>query len=429
MIGLLKSAVFKRFLNVGFYQAISQLVNAVTGFLIIRSLDKVDYAAYALFFSLLSTISMISGIGIHIGMSVIGGRVWEDRAGLGQLIRTLEGLRMMLFKWLVVPFAAYTFWLFHKNGLSLAFAGCSLAVVLATIWLQIHANLKFDVAKLLNRVDIINYYDLVPAIMRLTAVLGILFFLPGKLLLILLVTFFSYLIQYWMINRQVEKLYEPAIAANPEYRKEALSLMRSEALNTVYFVFQGQVVIILLSIFLDVTAISDVTALGRVMVIFSILNSTLMAVVTPAFAREQDLGKLKAKFFQSSAAYIAIMAAMCIVTYFFPKALLWILGDKYAGLGSELFVMVLGACFFQYVCFMYSFIASKGWMKYQWLYTPLTIINQLILILTLDLHTQMGIIWFGALSNFGFFLINCFSLGLGFLNKDAKPKITGKSAL
>ena len=421
MIGIFKSELFKRILNVGFFQALSQVVNAATGFLIIRALDKVDYAAYALFFSVLSMIVMVSSIGIHMGMSVIGGRVWEDRQQLGVLVRTLEKLRMVLFKWLLVPFVAYTIWLFYKNEINPVFAWASLAVVLAIVWLQIHANLKFDVAKLLNRTDIVNRYDLVPAIVRFVAVAGILFFWPGNLFPILLVTFLSYLIQYWMVNRQARELYEPAAAASPEYRKEVFSFIRSDALNIIYFVFQGQIVIVLLSVFLNVTSISNVTALGRIMVIFAILNATLAAVLTPVFAKEHDLGRLWRKFFQSSLAYIGLLAAMCFVAYFFPGALLWALGEKYAHLRAELFVMVLGSCFSQYVVFMYGLVAAKGWVRYHWLYTPLTILNQVILFFVLDLRTEMGIIWFGALGHFGFFAINCISLTLGFTGRRVKP--------
>ncbi len=425
MIGIFKGALFKRILNVGFFQAVSQVVNALTGFLIIRSLGKEEYGAYALFFSVLSVIALVSGIGIQMGMSVIGGRVWQDRQAVGSLVRTLESLRMMLFRWMLAPFAAYTIWLFYKNGIGLGFALFALAVVLAIVWLQIHANLKFEVAKLLNRTDIINRYELVPSVVRLGVVAVLLLVLPGAVFPILLVTLLSYLIQYRMIQRQVAGLYEPATAVDPEYRKEVFSLIKSDALNILYFVFQGQVVIVLLSIFLNVTSISNVTALGRIMVVFAILNMTLTTVLIPVFAKEHDLKRLRDKFFQSSAVYIALLVAMCLMAYFFPDLLLWALGEKYANLREELFVMVVGSCFFQYVSFMYWFIASKGWVKYHWLYTPFTIINQAVLIFTLDLRTEMGIIWFGALSHFGFFLINCISLTLGFSNKVVKPGYEG----
>ncbi len=418
---VLKSDLFRRVLSVGFFQALAQAANAAAGILIVRALDKPDYGTYALFFSVLSMIAMLSGIGIHMGVSVIGGRVWEDRRALGTLVRTLEGLRMTLFKWMLVPMAAYTFWLFWKNGIPMAYAALSLGLILTVIWLQIHANLKFDVAKLLGRTDIINRFELVPALVRLAAVAGCLFFLRGMLWPVLLVTLVSYFVQYWMINRQVAGLYEPSDEADAGFRRETVALMKSDAPNILYFVFQGQIVIVLLSVFLGVTSISNVTALGRIMVIFTVLNATVQAVLTPVFAKEHDLGRLRSKFLRSSVAYLGLMVGLCAFTYFFPDALLWVLGGRYAGLRWELFAMMLGACFFQYVSFMYHFISSKGWIKWQWLYTPLTILNQIVLILALDLKTEMGIIWFGALGNFGFFAINCVSLWLGFTGRAAKP--------
>ncbi len=424
MIGIFRSAIFKRILNVGLFQALSQLANALAGLLIIRSLDKVDYAAYVLFYAVLSSISVVSGFGINMGMSVIGGRVWESRKELGILVRTLENLRMGLFKWMILPFAAYTFWLFHENSLGLVFAGFSLAVVLIIVWLQIHANLKFDVAKLLNRTDIVNRYELVPALVRLVAVAGILFFLPGHLFLVLLVTLLSYLIQYRMINGQVAGLYDPSEEESREYRKETVSFMKPDLPSTLYYVFQGQIAVVLLSVFLDTTAISDVTALGRITVLLGIVNATLAAVLLPVFAKEQDLGRLRTKFFQSSSVYLTMLSLICLVAYFFPEALLWVLGEKYVHLKTELFVMVLGSCFIQYVGFMYGIITAKGWVKYQWLYGPLTILNQVILVFLLDLHTEMGIIWFSALGTIGFFLINCVSLTLGFTGKGAKPSFS-----
>ena len=73
MNGILRGDLFKRILSVGFFQSIAHLSNAATGFLIIRSLDKEHYAAYALFYSVMSAIVVVSGVGIHMGMSVIGG--------------------------------------------------------------------------------------------------------------------------------------------------------------------------------------------------------------------------------------------------------------------------------------------------------------------------------------------------------------------
>ena len=321
---------------------------------------------------------------------------------------------------MVPMFAGYTFWLFYENGMSAYFAGFVLALVLAIVWLQIHANLKFDVAKLLNRSDIINRYDLVPAVVRLVAVVFILFFAPHKLYFVLLVTLLSFVIQYVMVNRLVGELYDDRAPLNSEYRRETISFLKPDLLNSIYLIVQGQIAIVLMSIFLDTSAISDVTVLGRLMVVLAILHATLSAALMPVFAREQDMGRLKGKFLRAVAIYVFILATVCAVAYWFPQPLLWVLGSQYANLEKELFVTVIGSCFFQLIAFMYGLIAAKGWMRFQWLYVPFTLVNHLILILTLDLHSQMGIIWFGTLGHCGFFIINCISIVAGFSGR-AKP--------
>ena len=59
--------------------AISQAMNMLAGFLIIRALDKTEYGYYTIAFTIFIMLTQLSDIGVSIGLNSIGGRTWSDK--------------------------------------------------------------------------------------------------------------------------------------------------------------------------------------------------------------------------------------------------------------------------------------------------------------------------------------------------------------
>ena len=68
-----------------FVQAIVQFVGFLSGILLVRSLDKHEYAYFTIANTMQGTMNLLADIGISVGLVSIGGRVWQDRHRFGQL--------------------------------------------------------------------------------------------------------------------------------------------------------------------------------------------------------------------------------------------------------------------------------------------------------------------------------------------------------
>src|SRR5687768_9316734 len=77
-------------------QVAVQLLGAASGILLVWALSQQEYAYFTIANSMLATISILADSGVSIGLTSIGGRVWQDRFRFGELINTALKLRRYL---------------------------------------------------------------------------------------------------------------------------------------------------------------------------------------------------------------------------------------------------------------------------------------------------------------------------------------------
>ena len=71
-----------RFFEFAFVQCWVQLFTAVAGMIVVRTLSKHEYTLFGIVNSMQSTASMMADLGIGIGITSIGGRVWHNRGAI-----------------------------------------------------------------------------------------------------------------------------------------------------------------------------------------------------------------------------------------------------------------------------------------------------------------------------------------------------------
>jgi len=115
-------------------QVLIQGVTALSGFLIVRLLDKSQYAAYTIAASLQALLMVLSDSGIAWGLNAIGGQIWEDTARLRGLVATSLRLRGYLAV-IAIPITVLSgFYLLGRNGVPWQTIFALTAGVIATIW-------------------------------------------------------------------------------------------------------------------------------------------------------------------------------------------------------------------------------------------------------------------------------------------------------
>jgi hypothetical protein len=205
-------------------------------------------------------------------------------------------------------------------------------------------------------------------------------------------------VQYWMLRRYAARVIDFDAPENEEDRSAMERFIRHLAANAVFFCFQGQITIFLLGFFGRVNAIAEVGALGRLGMVFTVLTNLLTNVFGPAFARCQDPKRLRWQYAAIVGGVTAFSLVLIAAAALFPGAFLFVLGAKYAHLERELVLMVGGAVVGALTGTFWTLNASKAWIAGSWLYIPLTVGTQILLIPITDFSSVRSVLMFNLLS-------------------------------
>jgi len=386
-------------------QVAVQAMGVAGGILLVRSLSKTEYAYFTLAFSMQATMSILADSGIGIALSSIGGRVWQDRERFGELINTALRLRRYLAVVAVVAVAPILVWLLIRSGSPGVYAGIITLTVLIGLNYQLLSGVLMIVPRLHSQIQRVQTLDALAAAVRLVLLI-IAYFIFLNAAVAIWATIVSVMVQYGLLKRWASEKIDTSAPVNKEDQTAMLGIVKHQAPNAVFYCIQGQLTVWLISVFGNTQSIAEIGALGRLSVIFSIINATMASVVLPAFARSQSPRDLRVRYFQVVGGFCLLGMSLIGAAALFPDQILWVLGSKYANLRQELLLMMVMAAFSAVISAMWSLNATKAWIRYSWLNIPSVVLTQIILLTVLDVSTVRGVILFGILSLVPNFLLN-----------------------
>jgi hypothetical protein len=215
------------------------------------------------------------------------------------------------------------------------------------------------------------------------------------------------LLQYWMMRSYAGRVIDLDAPENEEDRAAMQRFIRHLAANAIFFCFQGQITVFLISFFgRDISSVAEVGALGRLAMVFTVLTNLLTNVFGPAFARCHDLKRLRWQYAAIVGGVTAFSVVLITGALLFPGAFLFVLGGKYAHLERELVLMVSGAVIGALTGTFWTLNASKAWVAGSWLYIPLTLTAQVALIPITDFSSVRSVLLFNLLSALPNLLLN-----------------------
>lgn len=392
--------------NFAIVQAVVQIIGFLSGILLVRSLDKYEYAYFTIANTMQGTINLLADIGISVGLISIGGRVWQDRQRFGQLINTALGLRKKLGLIAVIVVTPILFAMLIKNGASIPYTTFLVALVLVGISIQLSIGVLGVLPRLRSDITLIQRIDLTGALTRLLLLIGLVFVFLNAGVAVGVATA-SFLLQYILLRRYAARVVDLNAPENPEDRQAIVTLIKHLAANAIFYCLQGQITIFLISFFARrASSVADVGALGRLAMIFMVLSNLLTNVFAPAFARCQDRRKLRRLYAGIVAVAILFSTLVIVGAAFFPNEFLLILGNKYAQLHRELLLMIGGAVVSALTGTLWALNTSKAWVAGAWLYIPCTLLTQIALIPYTDFSSVRGVLTFNLLSALPNLLIN-----------------------
>jgi len=392
--------------NFALVQAGVQVIGFLSGILLVRWLSQREYAYFTIANTMQGTINLLADIGISVGLVSIGGRVWHDRHRFGELINSALAVRRRLGALAIIAVTPIMYSMLVKNGASTLYTAVLIAVVLAGLIIQLSIGVLSVVPRLRSDITRIQIIDVTGALVRLLLLVALLFVALNAGVAVAVATLVL-LLQYAMLRHYVTGVVDLNAPENPEDRQEIIRLTRHLAANAVFYCLQGQITIFLISFFAHhVNAVAEVGALGRLAMIFTVLSNLLANVFVPAFARCQNRRKLRwlyAAILGGVAAFSLVILAFAAI---FPEQFLFVLGSKYAHLNYELLLMVGGAIIGALTGTFWALNASKAWVSGAWLYIPLTLATQIVLIPYTNFSSVSGVLMFNLLSAVPNLLLN-----------------------
>ncbi len=394
-------------------QTLVQATLALSGFLIVRILEKPEYAAYTIAASLQTLLNALTDCGIGWGLNAVGGRIWSDSARMRGLIAIALRLRSYL-AFVAVPMTVISaFYLLRKNGVSWQSTIALTAGVIATIWGTFLTTIYAAPLRLRSLYTTVQKFDLLGACLRfvLLAILAS-FFLNA--IGAVLITAIVVTVQGMLLRRSVDKTLVGEPKGDESDRRSLVGLMKKQALATLFFAYQGQITIWIISIFGSTEKVADVGALSRLAIIFAVIGSIITGLAAPTLARCSSLKRLAQLFVVEFGVYVVFAAALFWVSFAFPKELLLILGGKYASLTHEVPLIVSISVIGGMIAVVHTLALSRGWIWQTWTIPLATFATQLISAAFVPLNIVAGVLWFSIFSLLPTLIITSYMVTRGF---------------
>lgn len=383
-----------KFLSV---QVLVQALGFVSGILLIRSLSKEEYGYLTIANSMQSMMNGLADSGISIGISEIAGKVWNDKYRFGQVIQSALELR----KWLALISTSIItpimIWVLLRNNISTTSAILITIAILIELYFYLESSVLETVPRFYSKIKTIQNLDIVFAVTRLI-LLGVGYFTFLNSVIAAFISTIASACRTILLRRVANQEIDVKVEKNLDYQKNILSIVKNFIPNSIFYTFQGQISILLISIFGNTQNIAEIGALSRFSMIFALVTPIMSSIAFPAFSRCQNQSLLKLRYWQIVLANILFGTVLIGISYFFSDQILSILGTKYSGLSSELMLVILLGTVGHIGGVMWGLCCAKGWIKNMWLEIPIKLSVQIILLLFMNLSNIKGVILFGIFS-------------------------------
>lgn len=382
----------------GSSQVLIQVVNLVTGILLIRWLPTTEYAFYTLANAMLGTMTVLADAGVSTGVMAQGSKVWKDKLKLGTVLATGWELRKRLSIISIVISVPILIFLLLRQGASWMVIIPLTSVIVVSFWVTL-ANSLLEVAPKLNQdIKPLQKNQITVALYRMVLTVGSVFFLPFTIVA-LIANILPRIYGNAKLKMISSKFTGPAQPTDPTVKAEILKVVKRIMPGSVYYCISGQLTIWLISIFGNTTAIASVGALARLSMLLSFFSTLFSTLVTPRFARLSDRKELLKKYIIIQLVMLGVCVAVTIFVILVPAPVLWLLGDKYSGLHTELTLSIMAGCLSLMSGIYFGLTSSKGWPTHPALIICGNILVVIAGVMLFDISSLKGVLSFNVFVN------------------------------
>jgi len=392
---------------------IVQVVGFASGLLFIRCMTQTEYAYYTIANTMQGSMNVLADMGIGIGVSALGGRVWQDRFQLGQVIQTAISLRKKLALGAavaVIPFFLY--FLLHQRA-PFIYALLLILIVLCSLTSQLSASVLIAVPRFHAQISRLQRLDLTVSLVKLLLVAVLCSFWMNSAIA-LCIGSITVALPLLFLKPWAKEFADLSAFPNPAFRGEMTGIIKSQAPNAFFYCIQGQITVWLIGFFGKVQGVAEIGALGRLAVAFSIISSVMVTVVVPRFARCHEPKIVIQRYCLISLVLLILSFSVVVLAILYTPQCLWLLGPKYQHLHTEFILCLISTVLGFFIGSLWSLNAARAWIHKSWLYIPATLVVQIGLIPLLDLSKVREVLIFGILSQVPSLILNLYMSHKGF---------------
>jgi O-antigen/teichoic acid export membrane protein len=380
-------------------QGIAMGGNLLYGLLCVRMLPVPEYAKFAVLFGFMGSLTVLLDVGISGTLAPLVGEQITNLQLIANYIAALRRLALRLYL-IVAPLAALIFILLVRRQHWGSWVVMQMLVVLLfTAWFA-RVSSSYGAVLILRR-DRSHYYraQMIGSLGSLSLLLIFWAFHRMNIYVGILLNVAQILFIATSYFRRAKQLLGVHGQSSPQKERSIIRLALPNLPGTIFYAIQGQVILMLITVFGHTTSVASIGALSRlsqILVFFSQMNPIL---VEPFFAR-LPVARLKRTYLLTVPAIAVCAAAFAALAFLFPEIFLWILGPKYSHLRVEVGLVILASSI-RYVSGFMWIIHSARRFVYWWNNLSnivLTLAVQAVLIWKLDLSTVRSVLYLNIAS-------------------------------
>ncbi|MCX6219057.1 polysaccharide biosynthesis protein [Spirosoma sp.] len=377
----------------GTAQVTVQAIGFISGILVIRLLPTQEYALYTLANTMLGTMTVLADGGISTGVMAKGGKVWQDRQRLGEVLATGFNLRKkfaVVSLCIALPILVY---LLHHHDASWTMSILIVLALIPAFFTSLSGTLLEIAPKLHQEVAPLQKIQVGVALSRLVLLSLSIFTFPVTFIAILS----AGLPQIWA-NRRIRKISsvfaDTTQAINLTDQKEILYMVKRLLPEAIYYCVSGQLTIWLISIYGSTAGVAQAGALGRLPVALTLFTVLFGSLVLPFFSRTPAVKTIVLQQYLKIQAGLVVLG-LCIVggVVLFSGPILTILGPQYTGLTSELIIMMVGSTISFIATSSFFLCTCRGWVINPAISITISIGAIIAGVSIIDVSTLKGIFW------------------------------------
>jgi O-antigen/teichoic acid export membrane protein len=380
-------------------QAVIQLIGIGAGLLIVNVLPVAEYALYTFAMSVFTFLTVFSDLGVSNALLYFRRTTRVSASPFMPYVRAAFTVRHLLL--LLGAVSALSFMALVGQGrgfhpLDLAAAG---ALVVVAAWLQIGAAIHVLLLRLGGNYRASYFAEALGSAIRALAIVAMWVASAAFAWLAVLASGLAALAT--RLSARHAAMREPDAclgATSPDAMKGIAWYLVPTALSAVYFAIQAPLVVWLSAYFAGTEALAEVGALSRLGLLFGLAAGFIGAVLMPRLAAVTEDVAYRKRYLESWIALAALGIAVIGFAYLFPRWLLFLLGDSYAGLDEELLIVAATSVLHVWGGYCVGINNSRGWVRRQPLVLMVYATIQVLLVARLDLSTTAGVLHFALWS-------------------------------